>query len=664
MVGNTDLKVVRDALRSLLLAAACMGATAGGAFAQDAGLEKQTLQGVGLVAAITGQMGETQVFGAGIVFAREKDRLYIATANHVVRQGARESSNLQIRLRNWPDKPLKARLMPQAERELDVAALTVDGLVANGIDPCALSLDRLAPPGAAKRGATVLPIGNPNGIPWGVPVRPDDILEVRDNHVLFESARIARGHSGGTLLGAGGQLIGMIQADEPPNGRALSMQRLIQILQNWNFPVHLRVPAKDFQGDYTTPLFAAVQKNDVEDARRLLGQVCTNLTETPESLNRSRVLTMAQGADMVNLLVQAGADVNPRTISAFSPLEAAAEGGHLEIARALIAHGADVNRISSTGYGNALAYAVTFGRLEMVKFLLTNGANPNLAGNPNRQTPVMAAMPINWNRPIPVHDEILGVLIQAGADVNGKDDKGDTPLTIAVKEHDETAIRILLEAGSDAAVKDGSGASPLHLATDWIAGNFYDGDHTLQRITMSLLQANSVIDAQDARGLLGRCAREGWADMASLVVRRGFKVRGEVGYEMLRDAARLGHPNVMRVLLEAGADPNAGGQAWTPLEHALTKNDGIEPATRFEMVRLLVSKGAKVNLRQSEPGYYYTEPIYRAVIDLKDLKLAEFLVAHGAVVTSQMIELSRGRHETDAVTMFLKARQAAPAAKK
>jgi ankyrin repeat protein len=650
MVGSSNLKIVRHALGPLLLVTAGIGA----AFAQNTVIDKGLLSSVGLVAAITGQIGNTPVFGAGIVFAREKNRLYIATANHVVRQGGTEAGSLQVKLRNWPDKLLKATLLPQSDGQLDVAAVTVEGLVANGVDPCALSLDRMAPPEAVKRGVEVFPIGNPNGVPWTVPVRADDILDVRDNQVIFESTRIARGHSGGALLGTSGLLMGMIQADEPPNGRALGMGTLMRVLEGWKLPVHVRVPAKNAFGDDSTLLLAAVRKDDVEDARRLVGQVCTNVNSTADGFP---VLRAAKGAAMVNLLVEAGAEVNPRSTSRISALEDAAGRGNIEVARALIAHGAEVNRNNSGGSGSALATAAADGQLEMVKFLLANGANPNLTGYQNRQTAVMHAVFANGHKP--VHDEILRVLIQAGADVNWKADKNyeeDTPLTRAVKQGEVGAIKILLEAGADTSIKDGRGDSPLHLIA---VRNLYDGGH-FQEIAMSVLQFSREIEAEDGHALLARAVGEEWPEMASLIIRRGFKVKGEAGNEFLKDAAQLIHPEVMRVLLEAGADPDAGGQPWTPLETALHNE---EPVARFEMVQLLVSRGAKVNLGRLEPEDDQ-QPISRAVIDLKDLKLAEFLVANGAVITPRMIELARERHQTDAVALFLKVRQAALPAKK
>ena len=659
MVGSPDLKIARHELSHLLLAAACLGACAGGAFAQDTSIDQDTLRGVGLVAVITGQIGETPVFGAGIVFAREKDRLYITTANHVVRQGGKEAGNLQIKLRNWPNKLLVARLLPQAERELDVAALTVENLAANGVDPCTLSLDRLAPSDALKRGTGVLPVGNPNGVPWGVPVRMDDILEVRGNQVIFESTRIARGHSGGALLGEGGQVIGMIQADEPPNGRALGMQGLIRVLETWNLPVHLRLPAEDG----VSPLIGAVRNHDVEDVRSLLGQACTNVnsTESGDSLTVLGEAAVGGEIAIVNLLLQAGAEVNPRT--ARSPLELAAGKGNLEVVHALIARGAEVN--SSRSNQNALVAAADRGHLEIVKFLLANGADPNLTGYRSRRTALLAALRPTASPRRPAHDEILRALIQAGADVNWKDDSGNTPLSMAVDGRQVGAVRILLAAGANAAVRDRNGYSPLRLVTN----QFYQPEEPLlQQIAVSLLQSSSEIDAEDAGRLLNRCAQEGWADVASLVVQRGFNVKGDVGDKTLQDAAKSGYPNVMRVLLEAGAGPDANDpNTQTPLQLALGTVDSarIDPNTRLEMVELLVSKGAKVNLKLN-PYLSSQQPIGIAVTYLpgENLKIVEFLLAHGAVVTPDLIDLARLKNPPDVVALLLKAQRPAVPAKK
>lgn len=631
---------------TLLTAAICLCGTIAAAAEQDLENDQEVPNGVALVAAVTGNIGAAQIYGAGIVFAIEKDRVYIVTANHVVRQGATEAAGLQVRLRNWPDKTLAAKLLPRADRQLDVAVLTVDNLAASGIDACTLSLDRLAPEEAVERGVSVFPIGNPNGVAWGVPLHADGILEVQGDEVTFESLRIARGHSGGALIGAGGRLFGMIQADEPPNGRAIGMGALVRVLKGWGLPVHLAVGSLLRRDDYHHfgQLSNAVLADDLRGTQELLGQVCTNVKQEYEG----RILSAAKSAAIVDLLVSAGADVNPKGAGE-PPIEAAAQYGRPEVAKALIAHGADVNWNGYRSYASPLSVAVAFGQLEIVKLLLASGANPNL-GDERRPPPLMVKLaPTLTNRSLALRDEILRALIASRADVNWKDDRGDTPLTVAVEAKDETAVRILLEAGAFPDAKDGR-VSAIHGPAHELGRNTIDSGHSLERIVTMLLAHSSTIAAEDALDLLGRAAREGWGGMANQIAGLGFKFKGPESYEILREAARNGHASVVRPLLAMGADPNADGKHWMPLELALDTK--LDQAARFDVVQLLVTNGARVNFRPNEPNWEYQEPVYRAVIDLGDLKLARFLVAHGAKVTPHMIEMAKQRRKTEAAAMF------------
>jgi ankyrin repeat protein len=619
------------------------------ALAQDPDDEKAIERGVDLVAAVSGQIGEAPVFGAGIVFAREKDRLYIATANHVVRQGSKQAINLRVRLRPWPDKLLEAKLLPQLNVELDMAALIVEGLEAKGVDVCALALDRLAPADSAKRGAEVIPIGNPNGEPWTIPLRSDGVLELRESRILFESMRLARGHSGGALLDTHGLLAGMIQADEPPNGRALSMAETLRILQGWNLPVQLRLPEENG----LPPLFGATRRNDLEDVRSLIGQVCTNVNATLGSGETAlHSAARLRGAEIGKLLLEAGAKVNALERSGEAPLFYAANAGSVEMARELIAHGADVN--STEAYYTPLAAATLRGHLDVVKLLLAKGADPNLSGRGDRQTPVLVAVnPVSRRA---VHDEILRVLIEAKADVNAVNKEGDTPLTLAVESRRAATVKMLLDAGASVAVQNRNKESPFRLVT---TQGYAPEEHLLQQIAVGLLEHSSSIGEEDAaRLLVDKCARNGWADVTALIVKRGFQVKGEAGDRALRDAAKNGHAEVIRVLLEAGADPNTGGR-YTPLQTVLGAfgGDKIDPAKRFEVVRVLVSNGAKVNIPTDYPYLEYQEPLYLALISLSppDLKVAELLIAHGALVKATLIETARNQNRPAAVALLLKA---------
>jgi hypothetical protein len=58
-------------------------------------------------------------------------------------------------------------------------------------------------------------------------------------------------------------------------------------------------------------------------------------------------------------------------------LSAASAGGHLEVAKLLIHHGAEVNAQGGSDYGDALSAASAGGYLEVVELLIHHGAKVN-----------------------------------------------------------------------------------------------------------------------------------------------------------------------------------------------------------------------------------------------------------------------------------------------
>lgn len=82
--------------------------------------------------------------------------------------------------------------------------------------------------------------------------------------------------------------------------------------------------------------------------------------------------------ETVSVLLEAGADVNlaSRESMKVTPLASASAAGQLEIARALIAHGANVNARASGDF-TALHESAASGRIEFAKLLLDNGADVN-----------------------------------------------------------------------------------------------------------------------------------------------------------------------------------------------------------------------------------------------------------------------------------------------
>ncbi|CAG0896138.1 unnamed protein product [Cyprideis torosa] len=121
--------------------------------------------------------------------------------------------------------------------------------------------------------------------------------------------------------------------------------------------------------------------------------------------------------DIVELLIKHGADVNILSTSGNTPLIVACTNGHADI---LLEHGAHINTHSKEFKESALTLACYKGHLQMVKFLLENGANLS----EEMHTGLMEAS-------MDGHVEVVKVLLDHGAEVNMPQDSFESPLTLA-----------------------------------------------------------------------------------------------------------------------------------------------------------------------------------------------------------------------------------------
>ncbi|NQX58246.1 ankyrin repeat domain-containing protein [Paenibacillus qinlingensis] len=181
---------------------------------------------------------------------------------------------------------------------------------------------------------------------------------------------------------------------------------------------------------------------------------------------------------LVNKMIAMGGDPNLGGGALLSALHPFANSGltdeSVQIVKNLIAHGANVSTSNSDGETPLLA-AVSMSMpqsRQIVQLLLEHGADPNLIAKSNvlGLSPLMRAVN-SYGR-----DSMLGVytmvemLINAHADVNAVDEKGNSVLAYAVEfnQHDmegnSQVIRLLLNKGADARVKDKNGVTPLDKA--------------------------------------------------------------------------------------------------------------------------------------------------------------------------------------------------------
>ncbi|KAH8985320.1 ankyrin repeat-containing domain protein [Lactarius akahatsu] len=132
-------------------------------------------------------------------------------------------------------------------------------------------------------------------------------------------------------------------------------------------------------------------------------------------------------------------DVNAATKDDRTPLHKASEGGHADVARLLIQHGADAN----THLQMLLILASSSESVETVQLLVGLGADVN-AQDVGRSTPLNVASSKG-------NAETVQLLIKLGADVNAQDRSHSTPLHLASSRTWSNAeiLQLLIERGAD-----------------------------------------------------------------------------------------------------------------------------------------------------------------------------------------------------------------------
>lgn len=84
-----------------------------------------------------------------------------------------------------------------------------------------------------------------------------------------------------------------------------------------------------------------------------------------------------------------------------------------------------------------------------IKDMMDSNATPRMMENPTKpsRTPLMFAA-MNFVS-VDYDFDAVKALIEAGADVNAKDDEGKTALSWAARNHNPQVLKALVEAGAD-----------------------------------------------------------------------------------------------------------------------------------------------------------------------------------------------------------------------
>ncbi|MEY4636259.1 MAG: hypothetical protein RJA55_2057 [Acidobacteriota bacterium] len=358
-------------------------------------------------------------------------------------------------------------------------------------------------------------------------------------------------------------------------------------------------------------------------------------------------------AAAVKALLKAGADVNAAQGDGMTALHWAATNGDAAMAQMLLAAGANVRATTRLGGITPLHLATQGGQAQVAAALLAAGADATLTTTTGATPLMLAARSGNT--------ETATRLVEVGADLNAKESTyGQTALMVAAGLDRADVVRLLLAKGADwklaskvadlkalTAPAEGEGRGPAAV----------DGRVDVPGVTRGY-RYNELIGAQGGLTALHFAVRQGSANAVRALVEGGVDVDapspGDQATPLLV-ALINGHFDIAASLVDKGANPNLTSDAgvsplyatlnvqWAPIAAYPQPRAHLQQSRSYlDVMKVLLEKGADPNARVRRKvwysGYNFDQsgvdeagatPFWRAAY-AADVAAMKLLVAHGA----------------------------------
>lgn len=402
----------------------------------------------------------------------------------------------------------------------------------------------------------------------------------------------------------------------------------------------------------------AAERNDSDVVRALVEEGVEVKSAQPDGATALHWAAYWDEVQMAQYLITAGAEVDAKNDLAITPLVLACRNGSDAMVQVLLRAGADARSVGQAGETVLMTCSRT-GPVSSVKKLLAGGADRDAAEHDRGQTALMWAAAGN-------HVAVVKALVEAGSDLAARSQGGFTPLLFAARAGAIDVARLLVEAGADVNAVTPDGHSPLLVAAasiDAVTGSdyrlvisqspheefaLYLLDHGADRNQPNQFGMTALHFAVDRnkmillKALLETGAEPNAVLTRPLPFRRGDYVSRNAydGASPFWLATRDANLSMMRVLLDAGADPflaNAGGVTPLMVASGLGGNDARRPPDDLvvQAVRFLLDRGANV-LATNRGGQ---TALHGAAAMWED-QVVQLLADHGADVD---VEDKRGR---------------------
>jgi len=292
------------------------------------------------------------------------------------------------------------------------------------------------------------------------------------------------------------------------------------------------------EGDGTTVLHRAVELDDIDLATALIAAGARPQVANRYGVTPLHVAATNGDAMLIERLLRAGANVNAALPGGETALMIAARSGRPEALRALLTGGADVNARERQKGQTALMWAAAENNSAAIRVLTAAGANVREKST-GQFTPLLFAVRGG-------HVEAAGTLLDAGANVNDTLPDGMSALVLAVYNAHFELAAFLLDRGADPNASK-QGWSALHQVA-WsrrpnrgfnLPGAVPTGSLDSLDLVKKLIEKGADINAR-----MSKEPRDGNRNMLN-----------RIGATPLLMAAKSADVPLMRVLLEAGANP-------------------------------------------------------------------------------------------------------------
>ncbi len=294
----------------------------------------------------------------------------------------------------------------------------------------------------------------------------------------------------------------------------------------------------------------------------------------------------------------------------------ASEAGDIDKTETILSNVFKDNAIKQFDFDGAVYLAVIKNKIEVLTKLGEHGANVNQV-HTNEITMLMHAARRG-------HTKIVRYLLQKGADINAKDNRGSTAL---MHSKDIEITKELIKHGAELEVVDRYGKNALIMAVERhkfelvklliLSGASVDSNRDnntpltyalskgYKEIFLYLLDKGANIDAKLKRGYQGsitvlhKASRMGKIVYVEALLKKGAKVNASIedgtgdwaGYNALLFAAYRGNINIVKLLINNGANVNSkNSSGQTPLIIASSLG-------HREVVQYLLEKNATINIR-------------------------------------------------------------------